>query len=146
MARKVLFEDDTPDKVDTNVTLDALIPRYATNKEYMDEYKSLCDTDNAAIKKEMEKSNLDKYSTGGYTAKRVEAHKEVINETKLLEVAKKHNLPVIKTIEIVDTDLLENYLYHLDTIPDELATDLGNCKTDNVVVQLRITKTKTKEA
>lgn len=126
-------------------TLDELIPSYAENKIELDNYKKICDGQNAEIKKRLEELGENEYTAGGYVAKRTVSERESMNEERLLEMLKKHNVPgVIKTKEYVDMDALEGYLYNTE-LSDEMAADLDSCREVKEVVQLRITKEKKKE-
>ena len=127
------------------LTLDELIPQYAENKADLDDYKKLCEKQNAEIKKYMEELGETEYTAGGYVAKYTVSERETINETRLLEMLKKHKIPgVIKTREYVDMDAFETYLYNVE-LSDELASDLATCREVKEVVQLRISKEKKKK-
>ena len=126
------------------IPLDELIPMYAHNKSELDSYTELCKQENEAIKAQMLDLGQDKYSAGGYTAKRTVSQREKLNEDKLMAVILKHGIKdVIKTKEYVDMDALENYLYHTE-MTASLAADLDSCKTVTEVVTLRVTKEKKK--
>lgn len=126
-------------------TLDELIPMYAQNKAEFDNYKKICEGQNADIKRQLEELGEDEYTAGGYVAKRTVSERESMNEERLLEMLKKHNVPgVIKTKEYVDMDALESYLYNA-LMSDEMAADLASCREVKEVVQLRITKEKKKK-
>jgi hypothetical protein len=126
------------------IPLDELIPMYATNKIELDSYTALCKQENEEIKKQMLERGTEKYSTGGYTAKRTVSYRESLNEDKLMAVILKHGIKdVIKTREYVDMDALENYLYH-NEMTSSLAADLESCKSKTEVVTLRVTKDKKK--
>lgn len=126
-------------------TLDELIPSYAENKIELDNYKKICDGQNAEIKKRLEELGENEYTAGGYVAKRTVSERESMNEERLLEMLKKHNVPgVIKTKEYVDMDALEGYLYNTE-LSDEMAADLDSCREVKEVVQLRISKEKKKK-
>lgn len=125
-----------------NETLDTLIPMYASNKLELDSYKKLCDRDNEKIKKLMADLDENTYVAGIYKATRSVQNRETLNEEKLLEVCKKHNITgVIETKEVVNMEALEDYLYK-NTPSEDLATDLNNCKSSKEVVTLRVTSVK----
>lgn len=128
-----------------NATLDFMIPLYAENKAEFDYYKKICDQQNAHIKEQMKELGEDEYTAGGYTAKYIVSERESMNEVRLLEMLKKHNIEgVIKTREYIDMDALENYLYNTE-LSDDLAADLATCREVKEVVQLRISKEKKKK-
>lgn len=123
-------------------TLEELIPRYAQNKMELDSYKDLCNKENARIKELMVEANETEHSAGGYTAKYIVQKKDSMDEEKLLSVLRNHGLfGLIKTVEVVDMDALENYLYN-NTPSDKLAADIARCHTVKEVIQLRISKQK----
>ena len=122
--------------------LDELVPKYAQDKAELDALKKVCESENNSIKTQMYELGEDVYTAGGYTAKRVVSHREVINEELLIAMLQKHKIEgVIKTKEYVDMDALENYLYNNEPSA-ELAADLAKCKSDTEVIQLRISKAK----
>jgi len=130
--------------------LDELIPLFAEHKEQAGELKKLCDTENAQIKDEMAVQGLKKYSAGGYVANYIESNKVTINEDKLLEVLKKHlskkllkELKIIKTVEQVDENALENAIYN-KLIPEYIIQEMDSCQEKSTTVSLRITKAKEK--
>lgn len=126
-------------------TLDELIPMYAENKAELDKYDKMCKAQNADIKRQLEEMGEDEYTAGGYVVKRSVSERESINEERLLEMMKKHNVPgVIKTKEYVDMDALEAYLYNV-VMSTEMAADLDSCREIKEVVQLRISKEKKKK-
>lgn len=148
MARLNLsnVEETTNETLTTEATeLDKLIPVYAENKAELDKYEKVCKTQNAEIKKQLEELCEDEYTAGGYVVKRIVSERESMNELRLLDVLKKHNITdVIKTREYVDMDALENYLYNV-TLSDEVAADLDSCREVKEVVQLRLSKEKKKK-
>lgn len=130
--------------------LDELIPLFAEHKEQAGELKKLCDTENAQIKDEMASSGLKKYSAGGYVANYIEANKITINEDKLLALLKSKlskkqlkDLKIIKTVEQVDENALENAIYN-KLIPEALVQEMDSCQEHSTTVSLRITKAKEK--
>ena len=127
------------------LTLDELIPVYAENKADLDKIKKVCDNQNTEIKNHMKELGEDEYTAGGYTAKYIVSERESLNEVRLLDMLKKHNIEgVIKTREYVDMDAFENYLYN-NELPDDTAADLASCREVKQVVQLRISKEKKKK-
>ena len=137
MARINLDEVKTP-------ALDELIPQYASDKKELGGLKKNVDLANAQIKDLMFALGVEDYTAGGYTAKRIVTHKESVDEAMLLSVVKAFGLPAVKTVEVVDTDALEAYLYTNDMTP-ELAEALDKCRKVSEVIQLRIGKEKKKK-
>lgn len=124
--------------------LDILVPAYADHKKTLDEYKKTCDSENAQIKDEMFRQDVGEFSAGGYTAKRIVTTKESMDNDMLPQVLKKHKIPAVACVEVVDVDALEQYLYN-NEISAELAEDIDRCRKTTEVVQLRISKTKKKK-
>lgn len=126
------------------IPLDELIPIYAHNKSELDSYTALCKQENESIKAQMLELGQEKYSAGGYTAKRTVSYRETLNEDRLMAVILKHGIKdVIKTKDYVDMDALETYLYN-NEMTSSLAADLDSCKTKTEVVTLRVSKDKKK--
>ena len=128
--------------------LDELIPQFAEHKEEAGRLKKLCDLENAQIKDEMAGQGLKKYKAGGYTATYIEANKVTINEDKLLALLKSKlskkelkELKIIRTVEQVDENALENAIYN-KLIPESLIAEMDGCQDHSTTVSLRITKSK----
>lgn len=130
--------------IDPMEKLDELVPQYALNKGEYDSYKAIVDEEKEQIKDLLLHVGEKKHTAGGYTVTRSVSVKETWDEDKLLEVAKKHKIPVIKTKQYVDMQALEDYLYDHELSP-EGAVDLGKCRTKNEVVALRLSKAKSKK-
>lgn len=142
MGRLNLSNVETVNEV---LTLDELIPLYAENKADLDVYDKLCKNQNALIKQYMEELGETEHTAGGYVVKYTVSERESINEDRLLEILKKHNVKdVIKTKEYVDMDALESYLYNV-MMSDEMAADMASCREVKEVVQLRLSKEKKKK-
>jgi hypothetical protein len=127
------------------LTLEELIPSYYLNKRELDSYKKICDTSNAKIKDLMLAANENEHQVGDLVAKRTVVTKESMSEDKLMAVLHKYNIDgIIKTREYVDMDALESYMYNNELSP-EIASDLASCVTTTEVVQLRVTRKKSKK-
>lgn len=127
------------------VALEVLIPQYARQKEDFDDLKKEVDKNNALIKDTMLNMGLDKYEAEGYVAKRTESSRETMDAEKLLAVMKKHGLTnCIQTVEVVNMETLERYLYDNGATP-ELAEDIDKCRKITPVVTLRVSKAKRKK-
>ena len=108
MSRKIPEQKTVIDPMEK---LDELVPQYALNKGEYDSYKAIVDKEKEQIKDLLLHIGEKKYTAGGYTVTRSVSVKETWDEDKLLEVAKKHKIPVIKTKQYVDMQALEDYLY-----------------------------------
>ena len=138
MSRKILEQKTVIDPMEK---LDELVPQYALNKGEYDSYKEIVDKEKEQIKDLLLHIGEKKHTAGGYTVTRSVSVKETWDEDKLLEVAKKHKIPVIKTKQYVDMQALEDYLYDHELSP-EGAVDLGKCRTKRENVALRLSKAK----
>lgn len=147
MSRLNLSPTNEPSKELNHIQakLEELIPNYVLNKNELDSYTKICKDENEQIKAMLVELGENEYSVDGYTAKRVVAVKESMNEAKLLEVLRQNGIDVaIKTREYVDMDALEAYLYN--NIPSaDLARQIESCRTTTETVQLRISKAKAKK-
>ena len=128
-----------------NNRLDALIPQYAANKAELDDYKKICDKENAIIKSIMADMDEPTYEAGGYKATYSVSERTSMNEEMLLEIAHNYGIPnIIKTKEYIDFDALENAIYKGD-IPKEALLEMDKAKEVKEVVTLRVTKIKKKK-
>lgn len=130
--------------IDPMDKLDELVPQYALNKGEFDSYKAIVDSEKEQIKDLLFMVGEKKHTAGGYTVTRSVSTKESWDEDKLLAVAKKYNLPCVKTKEYVDMQALEDYLYS-NTAPADCMLDLDKCRTQKETVALRLSKAKKKE-
>lgn len=121
-----------------NKKLDELIPTYYRNKEKMENYKKLVDEQNKNIKELM--NGEYSYEVGKYKAVVSTSTRVSMDEQKLMMLLKANNIKgVIKTIEVVDMDALENLIYH-NEIPKDVLKRIGECKSEKEVKSLRVTK------
>ncbi len=130
--------------------LDELIPQFAEHKEQEGQLKKICDSENTEIKELMAQEGLKKYEAEGYTANYIESTREKMNEEKLLYLlhstfSKKQlkELGLIKTVEQVDENAMENAIYH-NLIGPEFVEKMASCKETSTVVSLKVTKKKEK--
>lgn len=129
------------------MTLEELIPLYASEKSEMDTLKKGVELKNTQIKDLMLKDKLDKVEAGGYQATCNVTERETLNVDKLLIILQNHNVNIeglIKTKEYVDTDVLEDALYK-DMIPEEVIVEMDSCREVKEVVTLRVAKIKPKK-
>lgn len=118
--------------------LDELIPTYYKNKEKMESYKKLVDEQNKNIKELM--NGEYSYEIGKYKAVVSTSTRVSMDEQKLMMLLKANNIKgVIKTIEVVDMDALENLIYH-NEIPKDVLKRIGECKSEKEIKSLRVTK------
>lgn len=124
--------------------LDTLIPSYAANKEEQDNYKKLCDKENAKIKEIMMGFVVKEYRAGGYKARCSVTTKETFDENLLMDIIKEHNIPgVIKTKEYIDFDALENVIYN--GLEKSILLEMDKAKESKEIITLRVTKDTKKE-
>lgn len=129
---------------ETPMALEELISAYYENKNELDSYKKICDSQNSQIKQRMSDMELDTFEFGSYKAKITVSNRETTNEDKLLAVMKRYGITdAIKTKEYVDMDALENYLYH-NVTSAELANDIDACIERKEVKSLKVTYKKEK--
>ena len=125
--------------------LDTLIPRYAANKAEMDDYKKICDRENAEIKSIMRDFVVSSYEAGGYKATYSVSERTSMNEEMLLDIAHNYNIPgIVKTKEYIDYDALEKAIYD-GNISEDVLLEMDKAKTVKEVVTLRVSKVKQKK-
>lgn len=129
----------------TKIELDELIPQYARDKEGLDNYKKICDKENARIKTIMAGLSLKDYESGDYRAVYTVSKRDTMNEEKLLEIAHNYGIPeIVKTKEYIDFDALEKLIYD-GKIPNEVVLEMDKAKETKEVVTLRVSKIKKKK-
>ena len=125
-----------------------LIIKFGENKKEMDCLKKICDADNKEIKAIMKKSNLSEVNYDGWVAKYSIRKDESMNEAKLLQIIKNidnvKELGIIKTIEVVDMDALEDAIYN-DKISKDTLLAIDTCRTIEEVEVLKVSKEKKKK-
>ena len=129
--------------------LDKLIPQYAVNKSELDNYKKICDKDNAQIKAIMGELALSWYKTDDYKISRIIQKREKLNEdilldlfiqdTDLKDIAGRYN--IIKLKEYIDMDALEKAIYN-GGLSDGDLLKLNKAKETKEVITLRLSKIK----
>ena len=126
--------------------LNTLIPQYAMNKSELDDYKKICEKENAQIKAIMADFALQHFEVGGYKASYSVSTRESMNEKLLLQIAHNYGIPeIIKTKEYIDFDALENVIYN-GRISQEVLLEMDKAKEVKEVVTLRVSKIKEKKA
>lgn len=124
--------------------LDTLIPQYAINKSEMEDYKKLCDAENAQIKALMKEFTVQHYETGEYKATYSVSHRENLNEETLLSlfttvpgfVKIAEDCGIVKERPYIDFDALEKAIYD-GKLSTEQLSELNKSKE---VVTLKVTK------
>lgn len=125
--------------------LDTLIPRYAANKAEMDDYKKICDRENAEIKSIMRDFVVSSYEASGYKATYSVSERTSMNEEMLLDIAHNYNIPgIVKTKEYIDYDALEKAIYD-GNISEDVLLEMDKAKTVKEVVTLKVSKVKQKK-
>lgn len=117
--------------------LNQIIPSYQKNKYEMDYFKKLADIDNSEIKDLMKQGGYTEFAVGDVKAVLSVSERVDFNEPALIEVLKEMKVKgIIKKKEYVDSDALENAIYHgkID------AAVLAGCQTIKEVTSLRIAK------
>ena len=127
---------------DIKTTLIDLIDVFGEHKALQDKYKNLCDTENKEIKEIMAKHKLDDYTTDNYSAKYYVSKRESFNTEKALEIVKRAGIDkCVKTIEVLDEDVLESMLYN-EEIPAIVVEELAECTTSKDIPTLKVTAKK----
>ncbi len=124
--------------------LDLLIDLFAETKEQSDALKKECDTYSKDIKERMSKNMSYEVSTGKFTAKLSNIETKSFDEAKLLmklkdmgDIAKS----VIRTVEVVDMNALENAIYNKEID----ASALTDCQVVKTQQRLTVTEIKKKK-
>jgi len=130
-------------KIEKAETLKELIPVYGEQNTQCNALKKVVADLNTKIKEAIHKAkqeNKDIEIEGWKCSLTVEEKKEM-NEDKLLDFAKKHNLDVVRTKEYVDADLLEKLIYS-GKLSTKLIAEMDKCNEVKIRETLRCTKIK----
>lgn len=118
--------------------LTEVVERYGKNKDEEKILKKKLDSDGKLIKSTALETGENSFSGGGYIATVSETKKESFNEEKLIQYFKDNNINLVKTVEVIDYDALENELYVGNINPETLA------RFTNITVTQRLTIKKEK--
>ena len=135
MARKKIEEKKQ--------TLEELIPLYGEQNTQCNALKKVVSDLNTKIKlavHEAQKENED-VIVDGWKCKLSVDDNSTMNEARLLDVAKKHKIDIIRTKEYIDFDTLEKLIYKGD-ISKEALLEIDSCKDAGTKETLRVTKVK----
>ena len=114
-----------------------VIERFGKNNEQIKSLKKVTDEDNATIKSLMA-GKMDTAESDNFVAKYSVTKSESFDEAKLLERLKELGLKqVIKTVEVVDMELLENAIYDGMISGSELVDCKVTKETPRLVVKLK---------
>lgn len=121
-----------------NLVLEATIEMYGKNKATLDELKKVCDKDNKKIKAMMVDGNHSDFKSANYVAKYYESERTNFDSEKALAILKRAGInQCVKTIEVLDEDVLESMLYN-DEIPKEILPELNDCTEVKKVPTLKV--------
>lgn len=124
-------------------TLEELIPKYGEQNTQCNALKKVVADLNARIKESIhnaKKENTD-VVVSGWVCHLTVCDNSTLNEERLIEFAKKHQLDIVRTKECIDFDALESLIYK-GKISDELLLEMDKCKDPATKEILRITKAK----
>ena len=125
-------------------TLTTLIESYGKNKSQLDKFKKLCDKENKQIKELMVEGNHSDFESDNYVAKYYESERTSFDSEKALAILKRAGInQCVKTIEVLDEDVLESMLYN-DEIPKEILPELNDCTEVKKVPTLKVSVRKEK--
>lgn len=132
-------------KIETEkaLTLEELIPEYGEKNTQCNALKKVVSDLNIKVKTAIHlalKENTD-IEVDGWKCKLSVEESTEMNEERLIEFAKTHNINIIKQREYVDFDALEKLIYNGD-IPKNILVEMNSCKEVKTKEVLRITKTK----
>ena len=129
-----------------NEEFENLIIEFGNNKTASDNLKKTAESQKNEIKKIMLADKLTTASAGGYKVTLSTYQDQSMDEDKLIEVLKKHDMAkgIIKTKEYVDMDALEQVLYNID-LENEVLLDIDSCRKTKDITKLILSKAKKKE-
>ena len=147
MARiKLDTADAVQEFAEVSSDIQELAAAWVANKVEADSYADIVKKQGDSLKAMMAQMDLTKITpTPGYTVSRVESTTVKFDQAKLLAVLKANGLnDMVETVEVVNMDALETYLYR-NQISPELATALDACKNSVTSVALRLNKSKARK-
>jgi len=125
----------------TKDKLDRLIPLFYVNDKEAKQYIEVSEGYKKEIKQLMLDGSIEEFPCGDLRATCKISTREDFNQDRLLAKIKQLGVQgIIKTVEVVDMDALENALYHGQLNAAELVT----CRESKEVVTLRVSKIKKK--
>ena len=132
-------------KIETGsgMTLNELVPLYGEKNTACNALKKEVADLNSNLKKVIkafDKQNED-IIIDGWKCKLTVTEDSVLNEARLIEFAKQHNIDIIRQKEYIDFDALESLIYHGE-IAKEVLIEMDSCKDDTTKETLRINKVK----
>ena len=129
-----------------NEEFENLIIEFGTNKTASDNLKKTAESQKNEIKRIMLADKLTTASAGGYKVTLSSYQDEKMDEDKLIEVLKNHDLArgIVKTQEYVDMNNLEQVLYY-GNIDDEILLDIDSCRSSKTITKLTLSRVKKKE-
>lgn len=135
MARKNLEQKQ--------LTLEDLVPLYGEQNTQLNTLKKTVDDLKTKIKTAIHDAKLTDTDIviSGWKCKLSVSDTSTMNEDRLLEFAKTHNLDIIRTKEYVDFDALEKLLYS-GKISQDVVAEMESCKEPGTKETLRCTKMK----
>jgi len=126
-------------KDELNEQLNELVPRYVQNKKQADHYMRLVKSDNEDIKDVLSYAQYDEYTVGDDRVFIVRSEKQEMDEDALIQKLKDMQVKgIVKKKEYVDTEALENALYHHRIKAEEIAS----CFNTKETISLRVGKPK----
>lgn len=135
MARRKVVEEQPK--------LEDLIPLYGEQNIQCNALKKVVADLNSKIKEAIHsagKENKD-IMVGDWKCSLSVTDNSSMNEERLLEFVKAHNIDVVRTKEYVDSDALESLIYN-GKIPEEILLEMDKCKDPAVKETLRVSKIK----
>lgn len=143
MAKKLVNTEVKTEKVAKKVKpetkLKKLIPSYKENKSLLDKIKKVADQENLEIKEIMIEAGIEEFAVGDIKASCGKTEKMSFIQDSLIEKIKELKVEgIIKLVETVDYEALENAIYNEKINPESLA----DCQEVKTSYTLRLGKVK----
>lgn len=122
--------------------LNELIPKYVINKDEYESYKAIVEREKKQIKSLLADIGQTEWQVGNNKVVAQERVTQTVNEDNLVEYLKSINATdCIKTIEVIDSDKLENAIYH-GVITKEQVKEMQKFYTEKKTVALKLSRVK----
>lgn len=123
----------------TKEQMDSLVEEFGKNDAEFKRLKKLVESQKTDIKQQLDLLGESDYSSNSYKVHCSVSQRESLDEEKAIQRLKKFapNTKCIKLKEYIDTDVLENEIYH-EELSEEALSALNDCKNVKEVVTLTI--------
>ena len=124
----------------------ALVSEFVKNKAEYDRLQKLVDSQKIIIKQQLDLLGENDYEVDGKVVHCSVSNRITLNEEKLILRLRKYapDTECIKTKEYIDTDVMEDEIYHEKLSPEAMSA-ISDCTTNKEIIRLTVKKAKVKK-